>query len=458
MRWPIASGRGWARLPATQARGHFLSHTAGGFVLKVAVTGLFFVASVALARLLGAEGYGAYTYALTWSGLLGLLASLGLGQLVTRSMAAYQAQADWGRVKGLLIWAHGTTLAASLGLALLGALAAWLWRGASDQATLLALALALLLLPLTTLLRLQQSTLRGFGHVILSQLPESLIQPLLLLVIVGGLWLGLPAGLSAPWAMAANGTATLGALGIAALLVVRRSPQIPAGTTAVYAGRAWLRSALPLLSISALVMVNSRAVILLLGAMAGVESVALYNVAARGAEILSFVLVPTELALQPRIARLYALGDRAALQEIVRQGARVMALLALPLVIGLLIFGGQFLRLFGPEFAGARPALSILLAGHLCDVLAGPVVIILTMTGHEGDAAKAIGLSTALNLLLAPPLIHVWGLEGAALATAVSLSLWNVLLVFLVRRRVGIDSTLSGKAAPMRSDPRTIQA
>ncbi|MCC6167025.1 MAG: polysaccharide biosynthesis C-terminal domain-containing protein, partial [Caldilineaceae bacterium] len=163
-------------------------------------------------------------------------------------------------------------------------------------------------------------------------------------------------------------------------------------------------------------------------------------------EVLSFVLVPTELALQPRIARLYALGDRAALQGIVRQGARVMALLALPLVIGLLLFGGQFLRLFGPEFSGARAALSILLAGHLCDVLAGPVVIILTMTGYEGDAAKAIGLSTALNLLLAPPLIHFWGLEGAALATAVSLSLWNVLLVVLVRRRVGIDATLSGRA------------
>ncbi|MCC6168180.1 MAG: oligosaccharide flippase family protein, partial [Caldilineaceae bacterium] len=325
MRPPIAAARRWTLLPVSQARSQFLGHTAGGFLLKVAVTGLFFVTSVALARLLGVEGYGAYTYALTWSGLLSLLASLGLGQLVTRSMAAYQAQADWGRVKGLLIWSHGSTLAASAALALIGALAAWLGRGALDRATLLALALALFLLPLTTLMRLQQSALRGFGHVILSQLPESLIQPLLLLVIVGGLWLGLPGGMSAPWAMAANVAATLGALGIAALLVVRRSPPIPAGTTTVYAGRAWLRSALPLLSISALVMVNSRAVILLLGAMAGVESVALYNVAARGAEVLSFVLVPTELALQPRIARLYALGDRAALQGIVRQGARVMA-------------------------------------------------------------------------------------------------------------------------------------
>lgn len=445
MRWPTIAAPRWGMLPIPQVRGEFLRHTAGGFLLKVAVTGLFFVTSVVLARLLGASGYGAYTYALTWSGLLSLLASLGLGQLVTRSMAAYEAQANWGLVKGLLIWAQGSTLAASIGLALIGALAAWLWRATFDHATLFALALALFLLPLTTLLRLQQSALRGFGHVILSQLPEALIQPLLLLGIVGGLWLGLPGGLSAPWTMAANVVATLAALGIATLLVVRWFPPIPTGTTAVYTGRAWLRSALPLLSISAMVMVNSRAVILLLGAMAGVESVALYNVAARGAEVLSFVLVPTELALQPRIARLYALSDRAALQGIVRQGARMMALLALPLVIGLLLFGGQFLRLFGPEFAAARPALSILLVGHLCDVLAGPVVIILTMTGYEGDAAKAIGLSTALNLLLAPPLIHFWGLEGAALATAISLSLWNVLLVVLVRRRVGIDATLSGR-------------
>ena len=61
---PWSSGGG---LRAVLVRG-----AGGTFALKVAAAGLGFVASLLLARLLGAAGYGAYAYAQSWLTLLAL--------------------------------------------------------------------------------------------------------------------------------------------------------------------------------------------------------------------------------------------------------------------------------------------------------------------------------------------------------------------------------------------------
>ena len=61
----------WGSLHTALGRG-----AAGTFAIKVVSTGLTFLMSLFLTRLLGA-GYGVYTYAITWVGLLSAPAVLG---------------------------------------------------------------------------------------------------------------------------------------------------------------------------------------------------------------------------------------------------------------------------------------------------------------------------------------------------------------------------------------------
>jgi Na+-driven multidrug efflux pump len=42
-------------------------------------------------------------------------------------------------------------------------------------------------------------------------------------------------------------------------------------------------------------------------------------------------------------------------------------------------------------------------------------------------------------------LIPEWGLEGAAVATAVGTSIWNILMAILVYKRLGIHTTVLGE-------------
>jgi O-antigen/teichoic acid export membrane protein len=71
--------------------------------------------------------------------------------------------------------------------------------------------------------------------------------------------------------------------------------------------------------------------------------------------------------------------------------------------------------------------------------------MILIMTGYERDAARAIGFSAIITILLNLLLIPRWGLEGTAVATASTTVLWNILMAVLLYKRLGIHCTALGR-------------
>src|SRR5271169_5259143 len=70
--------------------------------LRISLSVLTFVVTFLLARFLGSQGLGAYSYAFAWSVLLGVPSLLGMDQLLVRNAAVYHAQSQWGRLRGLL--------------------------------------------------------------------------------------------------------------------------------------------------------------------------------------------------------------------------------------------------------------------------------------------------------------------------------------------------------------------
>ena len=75
----------------------------------------------------------------------------------------------------------------------------------------------------------------------------------------------------------------------------------------------------------------------------------------------------------------------------------------------------------------------------------GSVGIILNMTGHERYAASGAAVGALSNIFLNVLLIPRFGISGAATATAISLAVWNLLLVWWVYKHVGILSTAFGE-------------
>jgi O-antigen/teichoic acid export membrane protein len=200
--------------------------------------------------------------------------------------------------------------------------------------------------------------------------------------------------------------------------------------TPIYEPKTWIKAGLPMILVGSMHVVNSNADILLLGALAGTDQAGLYKAAARGAELLTYSLIIVSAPLGPVIARLHAAGQFNRLQSEIVRWARLAFVPTLLLAAALILYGDWFLGLFGPEFVTeASPgALAILATGQLVHAGAGPVALLLIMTGHRNVTAAIMTIAALCNVFLNLLLIPTWGITGAAFATALTTGLFALLL------------------------------
>lgn len=417
----------------------------GSFVLKILFTGLGLLTSFILARLLGVEQYGNYAYVMSWIFLLGILAGLGLDKLMVRFIAAYNLRGEWGKIKGLLRYSIIAVLIVSI--LIFAAVYLFLEITIPDTAEseiYIPLLIALILIPLKSLLSRLDASIRGFRWIISAQIPSMLIQPVLFISFLGLVWFINMSRFNVSFAISLNVSAAVAALVVAAYLHRKVLPGAVKKSVAEYEPWSWIRSALPLMVMGGLYMINGQADILMLGYIKGTELSGIYQIADRGAGLILLVLSAVVTSLAPVIAHLYAGNDIERMQRIVTRASRATLILSLPVVLFLAVFGKWFLGLFGPEFKDGYTALVILSFSQVVNVASGPVANILMMTGHERDAAIGVGASTVVNVVLNAVFIPLWGLAGAALATGTSTIMWNLIFIWYVRQRIRIHPTFLG--------------
>lgn len=416
----------------------------GTFVLKIIYLGATFLTSILLARILGAKDYGMYAYAISWITLLGIFAKLGLNQVISRYIATYHQAQDWGRMRGLLRFSFATVSFAS-GLCLLSAaLVAWFVYGEDDKAMQMALWLAFFLLPLNALLVPCGSVQQGLHQVVWAQTPSLLVRPVLFIISVAGAWSFFSDALSVNAVLVLYLLSTIFALFVAIFLLKRALPTQVQIAKPVYEMRSWLSGALPLVLMGSMYLVNYNADILMLASMRGPEEAGIYKAATRGSELIIMVLSVINIPLAPIITRLFNRGEKDKLQRVLTNATRAALLFGFLTALPLIFYSQEFLALFGAEFVAGDTALTVLVCGQLFNVAVGSVDIILVMTGNETKAAYGIALSAILNVFLNALLIPNWGIEGAAVATATSTIVWNLLLIWYVWRALKLDPTVLG--------------
>lgn len=409
--------------------------------LRAASAGIGFVTTILLARALGAEGYGIYAFAWSLVTLLAMPAHAGLPNLVLRETARGLAEGRPDLVKG--VWWWSGRVVAVLSLVMIGLIGPLLvaWQGGLKSSAGQTLAWALALVPLLALGNLLGAALRGMQYVVLGLLPEFFLRPALFLLFVVGsaqLW---AEKLSPPVAMKLLATAFLVAFIVGIKLLWRLMPSAVRRSRPALKKSGWLASSIIFALMAGFNVINDQASTVILGIFEAPDVVGRFRVAVQMATLSAFGLQAINLVVAPRFADLWSRGEKERLQRLATRSAQVV--LTFNFVVALLfaLAGRPLLRmLFGTEFTGAYLPLLILLAGQLVNSAAGSVGYLLNMTGHERETAKAMTAAGVLNLMLATVLIPIWGMIGAAAATAISMALWNGLLWWWVRKRLGINS------------------
>jgi O-antigen/teichoic acid export membrane protein len=141
----------------------------------------------------------------------------------------------------------------------------------------------------------------------------------------------------------------------------------------------------------------------------------------------------------PFVADLHARGERERLDRLFKTLTRWTVIATLPAFLLIAVAPSSILKLFGSGFAGGRTALLILLGGQLVNIATGSVGFVLIMVGRTGWDLIVYACSLALDLTLAIVLSSRYGIEGAAIANAVTFGTSNLARLFLVKKFVGIQ-------------------
>jgi O-antigen/teichoic acid export membrane protein len=420
-------------LKARLARG-----AAGAFVINVGGTGLAFLSQLVLARVLGVEGYGIYAYVIAWVTILGLLATLGFHTALLRFASAYRAHGEWALLRGVIRYAEIRVLTAGLAIGAVGAVAVVGLGDRLPPELVRTFQLGFAIVPVLALLQLRSSTVRAFGGVISALAPQNLVRSatVLLIVAVAGLVLGWQLAPSSAMAAMLLGTA----LGLALVtLALRRRRPAQVTTVAVEQQAAlWRQTALPLLFLAAMQALLARIDILILGYVVDTTSAGIYVAASRVAALVAFALTAVNTIFAPNIAALHARGDSPALQAMVTTTARWTTISGLAIAVPLLVLAPIVLAAFGDAFTSGATALRILLLGQIVNAATGSVGNLLTMTGHERYAAVVLGIAAVGQVGLCAILIPMFGMEGAAIATAATMIGWNIAMAVFVWRNLRI--------------------
>lgn len=409
---------------------------------RVLGKGLGFGLQLLLTNLLGAEGYGLYVYPLAWMSLLILVAVVGLDTTIVRYLPNYLTSEEPAKAKGLLLAGGRRVLVASLLTAGLVAAVVWLLRARLPPGLAPVFWSMSLLLVARALLTLYSAALRGLKRVLQSELCMSAVVPAVLGVTVAGIYFLAPRALDATTVMLAHAGVTCLAIVVVATLLCRALPRDVLDASANLTDRQkWHSVGWALLLVSASHLLLAKADVLMVGALVGTTGAGIYEIAARLAEGVGFGLQAVNSIAAPMISELYEKGDTEDLQDLLTLGARGVLLIAVPAVVVLSFWGQSILGLFGDEFTTGYSVLLMLTLGQFVHALAGSVGFVMIMTDHHRESAAIIGSSAVINVLLNFWFIQLWGLEGAAFATAATTVLWNALLLRFVWVNLSLNTT-----------------
>jgi O-antigen/teichoic acid export membrane protein len=169
------------------------------------------------------------------------------------------------------------------------------------------------------------------------------------------------------------------------------------------------------------------------------QEVGVYSAALRAGQIIVLFLTSVSLMFSPFVADLHNRGEREKLDGLFKALTRWTIAATVPMMLLLVIAPDSALRVFGSKFSEGEAALVILIVGQFINIATGSVGFVLIMVGRTGWDLVIYAASLALNLGLAFVLAPKIGLEGAAIANAVTFALSKWARLALVKKFVGIQ-------------------
>jgi O-antigen/teichoic acid export membrane protein len=187
------------------------------------------------------------------------------------------------------------------------------------------------------------------------------------------------------------------------------------------------------------VILSQQADVLIVGTFLETGQAAVYAAAIQLATLVGFGTTAILFLALPMIADFHAQHRVEDLQKLVFWTVRGSAVVAVPAFLVMAFAGNFLLSWYGTGFTTGTAALRVLAFMNLVGaVIGGLAGFLMTMTGHERQAAVVMIGTAALNVLLWILLTPRFGIVGTASATAVAGVARTAILCSMVRRFLSV--------------------
>jgi len=394
--------------------------------------GIGFLANLILARNLGAEAYGVWSLALLTMVFANMISSMGLRQGVSRFIGKYRGSDAKEKISSIIRTSISLILPACLLIStiffIISPQIAHFFDIPSLSGVLRIISWSII--P-SGILGIVISIFKGYENIRLAEVIDKFIRSSLWLGSIGIL---LAVGFNLRNVSIAYLIMNLSVTGIAILFFIRdtssrvilRTSQPWIGSVSKFS-RPLLAFSIPLLFSGFLNYIKSQTDTFMIAYFLTAREVGVYTVAFRIASLSPFFLNAVISIFMPVISKNLSKGDYSQVNDLYIRVTKWSFTLTLVIILTLFIFSNFFLGWFGEEYLGASAVLKLLLITYLVHTLTGPNGATNIALGDTKFVASYTLIGASSNVALNWFLIPIYGVEGAALASVVSVFLMNTI-------------------------------
>ncbi|NNK59755.1 MAG: oligosaccharide flippase family protein [Flavobacteriaceae bacterium] len=174
------------------------------------------------------------------------------------------------------------------------------------------------------------------------------------------------------------------------------------------------------------------------------KTVAYYGIAIKISAVVGIILTSINATIAPQISKLFFADEMSNLRQVIKKATTLNVILTIPLILFLIIFSNNILSFFGSNYILAQQALYIILFGQIINALCGPVGLYLNMTGRQNLFQKVLLIALVINIVMNLVLIPKYEMIGAAISTAFSFTMWNLVGLFIAYKKDKVNLSIFG--------------
>lgn len=165
--------------------------------------------------------------------------------------------------------------------------------------------------------------------------------------------------------------------------------------------------------------------------------IGVYHTAFKLSMFATIGLMAVKSIASPKFAELYKQREFKLLKKVTQQSTKLIFWTTLPLVALFIFFSESLMLLFGDEFQAGVFAFILLSIGRVFVSFSGAAGNLLQMCGRQVIFMNIAIIGSVINVVLNFSLIPIYGINGSAIATMISLVSFNFLLVYYVKKEFG---------------------